>query len=49
MHELQRSDGNACALPPEKHRAALRRPGEENRMTAGVGVVADRLSKGAKF
>jgi len=49
MHELQRSDGPACAQPPEKHRAALRRPGEEKTNDGRAGVVADRLSKGAKF
>jgi hypothetical protein len=33
----------------EKHRAALRRPGEEESDDGRIGVVADRLSKGAKF
>jgi hypothetical protein len=33
-----RSTGPPCGGPVRK-----------NRMTAGVGVVADRLSKGAKF
>jgi hypothetical protein len=48
MHELHDWTASVSAAPPEKHRAALRRP--DVKLDDGrAGVVADRPSKGAKF